>query len=168
MPEATTYQCPNCGGVASFHAAAGEVVCASCGAAFGEGQLDASIPLDGAPLGASPTEHVRTVEGFLARAPWEDAHGGMANAVEYSCPACSACVVADQSTVATSCPYCGNNLIVQGVATPENIPEAVMPFTVSREGAQRALAGQPSCVGEVGAGRRGRRRWERLRPGRHD
>ena len=32
----------------------------------------------------------------------------------YSCPSCGAELVCDESTAATSCPYCGNPTVVPG------------------------------------------------------
>lgn len=139
MPNAATYQCPNCGGVASFDPSSGRVVCRSCGTALADDEVRTGIPLAEVPLAAREVEHARTAEDFLPRAPWELGVADVENTVSYSCPACAARIVADQSTVATSCPYCGNNLLVQGIVTPQNIPEQLLPFSVTREEAQERL-----------------------------
>ena len=123
MPKAQTYQCPNCQGVLAFDASIGKLKCDYCGSVFDEGELEKSIPIGDAPVEAHETERARTVEDFLERAPWTVTADGSVNAVVYSCPSCAAEVAADQSTVATSCPYCGNNMLVSGTATSENIPQ---------------------------------------------
>ena len=135
MPGATTYQCPNCNGVMTYNAATGLVTCEFCGSEFEAGQREAAIPVAAAPAEAGATDHVTTVEEFLEHAPWENS----ANARAYSCPSCGAEVVADQSTVSTACPYCGNNMLVAGIAGAGNMPRYALPFTVTREQAEARM-----------------------------
>lgn len=139
MPKAQTYQCPNCQGVLAFDASIGKLKCDYCGSVFDEGELEKSIPIGDAPVEAHETERARTVEDFLERAPWTVTADGSVNAVVYSCPSCAAEVAADQSTVATTCPYCGNNMLVSGTATSENIPQYVLPFSVTKDQAEERM-----------------------------
>ena len=136
MPEASTYQCPNCGGVLAYSAEQGYLACEYCGHAFEEGELERGLPLGGAAARRGETIHARSVEDFLEQAPWQVGRDDYANAVAYSCPSCGARVRADQSTVSTACPYCGNNMLVQGIATEDSVPDWVMPFTLSRDQAE--------------------------------
>ena len=140
MANATTFQCPNCNGVLAFNAQTGMLECAHCGGAFADGEVDRAVPV-GPAAAAGQIEHVTTVEGFLAHAPWEAAGANAANAVGYSCPACGANVVADRSAVTAACPYCGNNMLVSGIATAENVPQKVVPFTVTRDEAVSRMRG---------------------------
>ena len=139
MPKATTYQCPNCNGVLEFDTASGHLTCEYCGHTFEEGEFERELPIDGEAVEAGETTHVKTVDEFLEAAPWRVASEGYANAVTYSCPSCGAGVVADQSTVSTACPYCGNNMLVQGIATSDNVPRYVMPFTVTKDDAEARM-----------------------------
>ena len=138
-PNAQNYTCPNCNGVMVFDASIGKLRCQHCGTVYEEGQAERSIPLGAAPVEAHETEHAKTVEDFLERAPWSVTADGSVNAVVYSCPSCAAEVAADQSTVSTYCPYCGNNMLVQGMATQENIPMSVIPFSVTKEQAEENM-----------------------------
>lgn len=141
MANASTYQCPNCHGVLSFNVQSGLLECASCGSAFGEGEMDRDLPISDDPE-VLKTEHVETVDQFLSNAPWEIAHEGTAAAatvVRYTCPSCGADIIADQSTVSTSCPYCGNNMFVAGIATADNVPQWIAPFCITREQAETQM-----------------------------
>ena len=141
MSNASTYQCPNCEGVLSFNAESGLLECSHCGTTFAEGAVQKAIPADEAAK-VLKTKHVKTVDQFLDNAPWEVTHEGTdaaKTAVRYSCPSCGAGIVADQSTVSTSCPYCGNNMFVAGIATADNIPEWILPFSVTREQAEASM-----------------------------
>ena len=138
MTGAVTYQCPNCAGVLAFNAESGLMECASCGRAFRQGEADRAIPI-AAKAQARETQHVKTVDQFLDNAPWEIVHEGTAaaqTAVRYSCPSCGAAVIADQSTVSTSCPYCCNNMLTSGIATHDSIPDWIVPFSITRDQAK--------------------------------
>ncbi len=139
MQKARTYQCPNCGGVMEFDPITGRVRCSFCESEFDEGEVAAEIPLGDVPSAQGETSHAKTVEDFLERAPWEVTADGTVNAVVYSCPSCAAEVAADQSVVSTTCPYCGNNMLVSGTASKENVPQWVLPFSVSKEQAEQRM-----------------------------
>lgn len=140
MSQAQTYQCPNCNGVMSWDATIGKLRCFHCGHVFEEGEAKkTTIPIGTTPVEKQETTHAKTVEDFLERAPWEVTSDGSVNAVSYSCPSCAAEIVADQSVVSTMCPYCGNNMLVSGTATAENIPQWVLPFSVTKEQAEERM-----------------------------
>lgn len=139
MSNAQTYQCPNCNGVMSFDPTTGKICCEYCGHVFEEGEAEAAIPLSDTPVERHATTHAESVEDFLERAPWEIEANGSVNAMMYTCPSCAAEIAADQSTVSTSCPYCGNNMLVSGLASEENIPQWVLPFSVTKEQAEERM-----------------------------
>lgn len=139
MANAKTYQCPNCNGVMNFDAATGHLVCTHCGHVFEQDTPEASIPIGTQAVERQETTHARTVSDFLERAPWQVTADGTIGAVVYSCPSCAAEVAADQSTVSTTCPYCGNNMLVTGLATSENIPQHILPFSITRKQAEERM-----------------------------
>ena len=139
MPKAATYQCPNCGGAMVFDPKLGKLVCEYCESVFDEGEVEGQIPSGDGEVERREVRHATSIEDFLERAPWEVGEDGAVNAVVYTCPACAAQVAADQSTVSMTCPYCGNNMLVQGLATSDNVPEWVLPFSVTREEAEQRL-----------------------------
>ena len=140
--QARTYQCPNCNGVLSWSITDEKLVCSHCGKKFDEDEhLDFSVAVsaDENPAEESP-EHVDDIDGFLDRMAWSEGPAEeLENARVYSCSTCGGKVVADQSVVATSCPYCGNNLSVGGIATADNFPSKIVPFAVTKEQAQKGL-----------------------------
>ncbi len=58
----------------------------------------------------------------------------------YVCQACGGEIVADETTGATSCPYCGNPLVMKGIFAGDLKPDLVIPFRFSREDAKKKLA----------------------------
>ena len=57
----------------------------------------------------------------------------------YNCPSCGAELICDETTAATSCPYCGNPSIVPGQFAGALKPDYVLPFKLSKEDAKAAL-----------------------------
>lgn len=57
----------------------------------------------------------------------------------YNCPSCGAELICDESTAATSCPYCGNPTVVPGQFGGTLRPDFVLPFKLSKEDAVAAL-----------------------------
>lgn len=57
----------------------------------------------------------------------------------YHCDACGATVSCSEEVAATSCPYCGNNLVLTARVAGQNAPDAICPFTITREEALHQL-----------------------------
>jgi predicted RNA-binding Zn-ribbon protein involved in translation (DUF1610 family) len=57
----------------------------------------------------------------------------------YSCPSCAAEIICDNTTVASSCPYCGNPVIVPAQFTGQLKPDYVIPFRLDKKTATEAL-----------------------------
>ena len=139
MSKASTYQCPNCNGVLHFDPESGHLICDFCGGSFEQGEFEKDIPVSAEAVERQDVAHVKTVDEFLERAPWATLADGQAGAVAYSCSACGAHVVADQAAVTAACPYCGNNMLVSGIANAGNVPQKVLPFAVTREQAEARM-----------------------------
>lgn len=72
----------------------------------------------------------------LSDRPWaEDEKSALRT---YSCPSCGAEIVADETTAATECVYCGNPSIMPGQLSGDFRPDAVLPFVKSKADAQSA------------------------------
>jgi hypothetical protein len=58
----------------------------------------------------------------------------------YICPSCAAQIVCDDTTAATSCPYCGNPTIVPGQFAGMLRPDYLIPFKLEKRQAVEALS----------------------------
>lgn len=119
------YNCPCCGAPLAYGAESGKLECASCGNGY---ELEAMEEL----YDASQPGGIRFDMAAEAFSPQDAAyvHG-------YTCQGCGAELMTEETTTATECPYCGSPTIL-----PERIegsvkPELVIPFTVTKEQAQR-------------------------------
>ena len=119
------YQCPCCGAPLEYSAASGKLECRACGNSYELDALDAlNTPQEGEGV------HFTLPTQTFAR---EDAE----QMRSYTCQACGAELMTEETTTATQCPYCGSPTIL-----PEQIdsgvrPERVIPFTVTKEEAQK-------------------------------
>ena len=57
----------------------------------------------------------------------------------YNCTSCGAELICDETTAATSCPYCGNNTIIPGTFAGTQRPDWVIPFKSDKKDAVNAL-----------------------------
>lgn len=121
-------KCPNCGGSVQFDAGAQKLKCPFCDSEF-EVQAEDSQ---------------NTEENKVETNCWE------ADAVEWSadeksgmrvyvCNSCAGEVVADETTGATACPYCGSPVVMKGQFDGALRPHLVIPFKLDKQAAKAAF-----------------------------
>ena len=130
-------------------AAASKLTCPACKAELNcdTGEKEATCPGCGAEF---------EVEALLAYAErkeekkpdnmtWDTQAGGQWQQGEtdglrvYSCKTCGGEIVADETTGATACPYCGNPVVLSGQFAGSLKPDLVIPFQVDKKAAIAAL-----------------------------
>ncbi|NLG23993.1 MAG: hypothetical protein GX558_01450 [Clostridiales bacterium] len=129
--EVVNAACPCCNAPLRYDGGEGKLACDSCGNRF---EVDAMRQVDQAIGRAS-----RASEMTWKRNPaegWSQRERETLRA--YGCPSCGAEIVADDTTAATECVYCGNPSILPGQLAGEFRPDAVLPFVKTREDAQQA------------------------------
>ena len=57
----------------------------------------------------------------------------------YNCGNCGAQLITDETTAATTCPYCGNPTIIPGQFSAGRKPDYVIPFACEKEQAMEKL-----------------------------
>ena len=133
--QITNYQCPNCTGPLRFAGDSGQVQCDSCGTAFDISiieQIYADKDQAAAGAGAEPRW-----DTDAAGCEWDTEESSRLRG--YSCPSCGATLMCDDTTVATSCPYCGNPTVVPAQVSGELKPDYVIPFKLDKNAAIDAL-----------------------------
>ena len=133
--QVTNYQCPNCTGPLRFDGATGQLTCDYCGTQYTVAvieQLYADKDQAAAAVGTEPQWDLS-----MAGGDWSPEEA--ANMRSYSCPSCAAEIICDATTVATSCPYCGNPTVVPGQFSGQLRPDLVIPFRLDKNYAIQAL-----------------------------
>ena len=131
MATLLEYKCPSCGGALKFDPNAQTVKCPYCDT---ELEMDAIRTLDEADNNA-------VQEDMQWQSPDRVWHEGEEEALQaYTCQSCGGEIVADINTAATSCPYCGNAVVMAGRLSGALRPDLVIPFKLDKKDAQEALA----------------------------
>lgn len=131
----TNYQCPNCTGPLYFHGESGQLKCEYCESGYDVKlieELYAEKEREAAQQELEPQWDMAMVGGNWTK---EEA----ASLRAYSCPSCGAELIMDQTTAATSCPYCNNPTVVPGQFTGQLRPDYVIPFKLDKNVAIGAL-----------------------------
>lgn len=130
MADLMEYKCPCCGGVVEFDSHTQQMKCPYCDTVFSvedlKGKDDA---LDEEPQ---------------SEAQWDQPDGEWKNGETdnmnvYSCKSCGGEIVAEATTGATTCPYCGNPVVLTGRFSGDLKPDYVIPFKLDKEAAKAAL-----------------------------
>ena len=130
----TNYKCPACTGPLHFVGGSGRLECDYCGSTYDVAEIEA----------LSAESEAKAESAFQAQGEW-DASGlseeqwGADGMRVYNCPSCGAELICDETTAATSCPYCGNTTVVPGQFSGAMKPEFVLPFKLDKAAAVEAL-----------------------------
>jgi len=119
------YNCPCCGAPLAYDAANKNLKCASCGNSY---ELEAMEAMN-------PAESAGGVQFDLPQETFSDSEAAQMQA--YICKGCGAELMTDDTTTATECPYCGSPTILPDRIEGSVKPEMVIPFTVTKEQAQK-------------------------------
>ena len=125
------FKCPCCDGAIEFDSTLQKMKCPYCSAEF---EMEALQAYD-ADLNSQPQENMN----------WDTAAGGEWQVGEteglrvYTCNTCGGEIVADETTGASECPFCGNPVIMTGQFAGALKPDLVIPFKVDKKAAIAAL-----------------------------
>ena len=135
MPaQITNYQCPACTGPLHFVGSSGRLECDYCGSSYSVQEIEALYAEKEAAAAAASQHDAAAVQ--QAQENYTDWSAGMR---AYNCPSCGAELICDETTAATSCPYCGNPTVVPGQVSGLKKPDLIIPFKLDRESALAAL-----------------------------
>lgn len=133
--QVTNYQCPNCSGPLRFSSDVGQVVCDHCGATMDVAVVEQIYADKAQAAAAAGTESQWDLS--MTETQWTAEE--ISHLRGFICPSCSASIICDDTTAATSCPYCDNPTVVPGQLTGMLKPDYVIPFKLKKEDATTAL-----------------------------
>ena len=129
MSAITEQKCPHCGGAVEFNVGAQKLKCPYCDAEF-----------DIAAIQQAEDFAANTVEQINWNSQGSQWGAGETDGMSvYACKSCGGEIVADSTTSATSCPYCGNQVVMQGQFSGALKPDLVIPFKLDKKAAKEAL-----------------------------
>ena len=132
------YKCPCCGGAIEFDSSIQKMKCPYCDTEF---EIDTLKEYDNA-LNQEQADDMHW--DTQAGAQWGTGETEGLNT--YSCKSCGGQIVGDETTGATSCPYCGNPVVLMGKFAGDLKPDYVIPFKFDKKAAKEAMANH--CKGK--------------------
>ena len=130
-PTEPKLTCPACKTELNSEGISGEATCPGCGAEFQMEDLRAYA----AQMAEKHDDNMNW--DTEAGSQWQE---GEADGLRiYGCKQCGGEIVADETTGATHCPYCGNPVVLTGHFTGLLKPDLVIPFKVDKKAAIAAL-----------------------------
>ena len=125
------YKCPCCGGAIEFNSSLQKMKCPYCDTEF-EMETLASYDME---LKDEPESEMKWENA--AGTQWQD--GEAAGLCTYVCKSCGGEIIGDETTAATSCPYCDNPVVMMGNLSGSLKPDLVIPFKLDKKAAKAAL-----------------------------
>ena len=125
------FKCPCCDGAIEFDSTLQKMKCPYCDAEF---EMDALQAYQN-DLNETPQENMSW--DTAAGSEWTE--GETEGLRVYTCNTCGGEIVADESTGASECPFCGNPVIMTGQFAGALKPDLVIPFKVDKKSAIAAL-----------------------------
>jgi len=125
------YKCPNCDGAINFDSEIQQMKCPFCDATF-----------DMAALKDQEDELSDDIADNIDWGKHDDIawqEGEQEGLRVYSCNSCAGEIVGDVATAATSCPYCGNPVVMMGQLSGCARPDLLIPFKLDKNAAKEAL-----------------------------
>ena len=131
MAELLNFKCPHCDAPINFEPGAQKMKCPYCDSEFDIEALKSKDEV----LNSQPADK------FEWEIPAENGDNVFddSDMNVFACKTCGGEIIGDASTAATSCPYCGNPVVLSGRLSGDIKPDFVIPFKLNKEQAKQAL-----------------------------
>ena len=127
MADLQEYKCPACGGAIEFDSSIQKMKCPYCDTEY---DVETLKKYDDILKNEEPDD---MKWDSLAGEEWKE--GEKDNLAVYGCKSCGGEIVVDKTTGATSCPYCGNPVVIMGQFTGNLKPNYIIPFKLDKKSA---------------------------------
>ena len=124
-------ECPCCGGTLQFDSHSQDIVCPYCDSHFSVDDLKTYTDDLATDKEDDAAWDESTVQAYTNQE--------MKGMKIYSCQSCGGEIIVDETTTSTSCPYCGNNLLVSKQLSGDLKPNLVIPFKNDKENVLTSL-----------------------------
>ncbi|MDR1692356.1 MAG: hypothetical protein LBR72_03270 [Oscillospiraceae bacterium] len=125
------YKCPNCGGALGFDTSVQELACPYCKSVVN------TETLRGLDDALEQNQEPESVDWGYTGGCWKE--GEQDKMAVYSCKSCGGEIVGDETLGATSCPFCGNAVVMTSKFSGTLRPDLVLPFKLDKKAAVAAL-----------------------------
>lgn len=131
METLQEYKCPCCGGAITFDSRRQKLKCPYCDTEF---EMEALKSLDEEAASRQPDEMRWDTGGENT---WQENEA--AGMRQYICKSCGGTIIAEETTAAMACPYCGNPVTMEGNLSGMLKPDLIVPFKLDKKAAKESL-----------------------------
>ncbi|MBR6918398.1 MAG: hypothetical protein IKN38_09465 [Clostridia bacterium] len=131
MASQLEYKCPCCGGAIAFDSTLQKMKCPYCDTEF---EVETLQSYDEELRQDAPDNMTWDTN---AGDTWQ--YGETDGMRTYACKSCGGEIVGDETLAATSCPYCGNPVVLMGQFTGALKPDLIIPFKLDKKAAKEGL-----------------------------
>ena len=128
--ELMEYKCPNCDGAVNFDASSQQMKCPFC---------DSEFDVDVLEKHKESLAEEKTEVEWATHTDIEWTSGEQEGMRLYSCNTCAGEIITEERTAASSCPYCGNPVIMKGQLSGAAKPDLIVPFKLDKNAAVESL-----------------------------
>ena len=131
VTELQEYKCPCCGGAIAFDSTSQKMKCPYCDTEF---DVETLVNYDD-ELKSEQKDDMKWETS--SKEEWEQ--NEINDLRGYVCKSCGGEITCDKNTVATSCPFCGNAVVMMEQLSNVRKPDYVIPFQLDKKAAETAL-----------------------------
>jgi len=131
VTELQEYKCPCCGGAIAFDSTSQKMKCPYCDTEF---DVETLANYDD-ELKAEQKDDMKWETS--SKEEWQQ--NEINDLRGYVCKSCGGEITCDKNTVATSCPFCGNAVVMMEQLSNMRKPDYVIPFQLDKKAAETAL-----------------------------
>lgn len=122
------FKCPACGGSVEFDAGTQKMKCPYCDSEF---DIEAIKEMNS----EESFEHGDSISWESAGGQWQE--GETDGMRVYTCESCAGEIIGDENLGSTTCPYCGNKVVMTGQFSGALKPDYVIPFKFDKKQAMK-------------------------------
>ena len=138
MADLKEYKCPACGGAMEFDVKSQQLKCPYCDTVVDLKEYEEAVAEEADDKKVENTTDKETGESWTSAGDGQWNEGEADNIKVYTCKSCGGEIIADDTTGATVCPYCGNKVLMQNEFKGDRRPDFVIPFKFDKKQAKQA------------------------------
>ena len=127
MSDIIEYKCPACGGAMEFDSKSQQMKCPYC---------DTQMSIEEYQQMQQQQEQQQADWQAKGDGNWQE--GETDGMRIYVCESCGGEIIADENTGATTCPFCGNRVVMKGQFSGDLRPDYIIPFKLDKKDAKKA------------------------------
>ena len=143
MSHIQEYKCPACGGAMEFDSNSQQMKCPYCDTKMSVEEFEVLAASQNTEESTNMTSQ-NGAENQQDSVNWQSANDATWETGEtegmciYQCESCGGEIIAEETSGATTCPYCDNRIVMKGQFSGDLKPDYIIPFKLDKKDAKAA------------------------------